>query len=71
MLLQLIRQSERRLTPRESEIVELAYLQNADIAQLLGISRRTVQATLANAYRKLGAENRTSAMLLWQGRKAA
>ncbi len=65
-----VAQYAKRVTPRESQVLALAHLPNAQIAQQLGISRETVKAHLANASLKLGAENRTAAVLLWMERAA-
>ncbi len=53
------------LTKRESEILFLIAQGKADgdIAQLCGISSRTVHKHVANIYTKLGVETRTAAML--------
>jgi DNA-binding CsgD family transcriptional regulator len=52
------------LTARESEILRhvAAGATNAEIATILGISPRTVQTHLANAFEKLGARNRAGAV---------
>lgn len=55
--------SELGLTPREGEV--LSWLSkgktNRDIAQILGLSPRTVDKHLEQIYAKLGVENRTAA----------
>jgi DNA-binding CsgD family transcriptional regulator len=55
--------SEFRLTTREGEV--LSWLSkgktNRDIAQILGLSPRTVDKHLEQIYAKLGVENRTAA----------
>jgi len=55
--------SEYGLTPRELEV--LAWVTkgktNPDIAQILGMSARTVQKHLEHIYQKLGVETRTTA----------
>jgi DNA-binding CsgD family transcriptional regulator len=55
--------SELGLTTRESEV--LSWLSkgktNRDIAQILGLSPRTVDKHLEQIYAKLGVENRTAA----------
>jgi DNA-binding CsgD family transcriptional regulator len=55
--------AEFGLTSRESEV--LAWLSkgktNRDIAQILGLSPRTVDKHLEQIYAKLGVENRTAA----------
>jgi DNA-binding CsgD family transcriptional regulator len=50
-----------RLTPREQDAAELAAsgLPNREIAHRLGISERTVEVHLSNAFRKLGIRSRT------------
>jgi DNA-binding NarL/FixJ family response regulator len=54
------RREGQRLTPRESEMVELATTHtNRDIASELGVSLKTVEATLARAFPKLGVTSRT------------
>lgn len=55
-------------TPRERELQVLRLAAgghaNKEIASLLGISQRTVQTHLLNTYRKLGVDNRASAVLV-------
>ena len=53
------------LTPRENEVLDWVAAGKSDlqIAQLLGLSPRTVQKHLENAYVKLGVENRTAAVM--------
>lgn len=60
-----------RLTPREAEVMDLAYLPTRTIAEQLRISQATVKRHLQGAYTKLSAETRTQAALLWEQRKAA
>lgn len=54
------------LTPREREVLEHVMHGStaARIGRDMGISARTVTKHLENAYRKLGASNRVSAVLL-------
>ena len=54
-----------QLTPRERDILRWlgAGKRNGEIAQLLGISPRTVQKHLEHLFDKLGVENRTAAVL--------
>lgn len=52
------------VSARESQVIELAHLSNAEIAEKLGISYETVKVHMKNAFVKLGAENRTSAAML-------
>lgn len=52
------------LTPREIEVVELSYLSNSDIGQVLGISVYTVKAHLRQIFLKLNVETRTAAALV-------
>jgi DNA-binding CsgD family transcriptional regulator len=61
-------QSFRSLTPAEQAVLELAALANADIALLLGKTTATVKAQMGSAMVKLGAENRTAALVLWMRR---
>jgi DNA-binding CsgD family transcriptional regulator len=61
---------ERGLTEREAEIVRLmaSGRTNADVAAEVGISPRTVQTHLQNAYRKLGVKTRSeAAKIAWAG----
>ncbi len=59
-----------RLTPRQTEILGWIAAGKTDecIAQLLGVSRRTVGKHLQNMYRRLGVENRTGAVMRALGR---
>ena len=61
--------SEFRLTSREAEV--LSWLSkgktNRDIAQILGLSPRTVDKHLEQIYAKLGVENRTAAAAVASG----
>jgi DNA-binding NarL/FixJ family response regulator len=59
------RDSERFLTDRELDILRLAAcgLSNADIANRLSVSLRTVQAHLTQVFNKLGASSRTEAVI--------
>lgn len=52
-------------TRREREVLRLLRrgLSNADIADAMGISRRTVEKHCENLYRKLGVRNRLEAAL--------
>lgn len=62
----------RPLTPRELEVALLAAraLPDQEIADRLGISRRTVHVHLWRAYAKTGTANRVQ-LILWLGRDAA
>lgn len=55
-----VRRERDRLTPREREVLSYvgSGVENPDIAELLGISERTVKAHIAALYQKLGAANR-------------
>ncbi|WP_431236494.1 AAA family ATPase [Mycolicibacterium aichiense] len=54
------RDTERRLTPAEQRIAELAAtgMSNKDIAARQFLSEKTIEAYLSNAYRKLGIRSR-------------
>ncbi len=54
-----------RLTRREEQILSLiaAGMKNAEIAQCMGVSVRTVHAHLANIYLKFGVTNRSAALM--------
>ncbi len=53
------------LTPREAEVLTWVAAGKSDrqVAAIVGASVRTVQKHLANAYVKLGVENRTAAAM--------
>lgn len=55
------------LTARELEVLELVAepRANAEVADALGISIRTVEGHLCLVYRKLGVRNRTAASKIW------
>ncbi len=59
-----------RLTPRQVEILGWIAAGKTDdcIAELIGVSRRTVGKHLQNMYRRLGVENRTGAVMRALGR---
>jgi DNA-binding CsgD family transcriptional regulator len=52
------------LTASELRVCQLAAegLTNAEIAQALFVTRRTIETHLGNAYRKLGVSNRVQAL---------
>lgn len=56
-----------RLSAREAEVLDLVARghSNADVAERLVLSVRTVERHLLNAYTKLGAHGRTDAVRLW------
>lgn len=56
------------LTATELECLRLARLRNKDIAARLHLSVKTVERYLSIAYEKVGAENRTDAVLKALGR---
>jgi DNA-binding CsgD family transcriptional regulator len=55
------------LSAREREVLESAQMgmTNAQIATRLGVTVHTVKFHLASVYRKLGAANRTDAVVRW------
>lgn len=55
------------LTPREPEVLERVAepKPSAEVADVLGISIRTVEGHLCLVYRKLGVRNRTAASKIW------
>ena len=57
--------AHRTLSKRELEVLEIASLgsTNAQIAQKLDLTTHTVKFHLASIYRKLGAANRTDAIV--------
>ncbi len=57
----------RPISAREAEVLEVARrgLTNAEIAEQLGVTVHTVKFHLASVYRKLGASNRTEAIVRW------
>jgi transcriptional regulator EpsA len=65
--------SSNRLSVREEEITHWVCQgkTNAEIAQLLGISVNTVKNHIHQIFRKLGANNRTEAVVKFTGRSAS
>jgi DNA-binding CsgD family transcriptional regulator len=59
----IILRERHRLTQREAEVLRWLARgkSNRDIAEILGVSARTVDKYLEQIYSKLGVENRTSA----------
>jgi DNA-binding NarL/FixJ family response regulator len=59
----------RSFSPRESEIVHLIALgfEDKEIANRLGISRRTVRTHLERLYEDLNIHSRAGAVYLWLG----
>jgi DNA-binding CsgD family transcriptional regulator len=55
-----VRTAQEGLTPAEQRVAELAAsgMTNRDVAAMLFISAKTVEATLARVYRKLGIRSR-------------
>jgi DNA-binding NarL/FixJ family response regulator len=55
------RSASDELTPTEERVAELAAqgLRNAEIASLLYVTSKTVEATLSRVYRKVGVRSRT------------
>ena len=53
------------LTPRETEVLDWVAegKSNAEVAEILGTSPRTVQKHLEHIFQKLGVENRTAAAM--------
>jgi DNA-binding NarL/FixJ family response regulator len=68
-----IRRAPQQLTEGEQRVAELdgRGLTNYDIAAALFLSRRTVEANLARAYRKLGIGSRAELGAVMAERKAA
>lgn len=54
-----------KLTKRELEVLDLIYfgLKNHEIARKLSISPRTVENHIEKIFKKLGAKNRTEAVI--------
>jgi DNA-binding NarL/FixJ family response regulator len=65
--------SPRALSEREREVMESARMgmTNAEIADELGVTVHTVKFHLASVYRKLGAANRTDAVVRWMAAEPA
>ena len=59
----------RGLSPREAEVMSCISLgmMNPDIADRLGVSRKTVKNHVNHIFGKLGARSRVEAVLIWQG----
>ncbi len=59
------RRDQTHLTDRESEIIQLIAKghSNRKVADILVVSKRTIDFHLAHAYRKLGVFNRVQAVL--------
>jgi DNA-binding NarL/FixJ family response regulator len=62
--------TRRRLSPRESEVLDLVPrgLTDRAIGRELGISEATVHKHLEHVYRKLGVTNRVAAAVAWLAR---
>jgi DNA-binding NarL/FixJ family response regulator len=67
------RDSPPALSEREREVMESARMgmTNAEIADELGVTVHTVKFHLASVYRKLGAANRTDAVVRWMAAEVA
>ena len=58
---------DRRLTPREEQVLALVSLPNAEIARLLGIAVATVRSILYDGiFPKIGAETRAQAAIWYE-----
>jgi DNA-binding NarL/FixJ family response regulator len=68
-----VRRAPMELTANEQMVAELAGngLTNREIAAQMFLSRRTVEANLARAYRKLGIHSRAELGATMAGRKDA
>jgi DNA-binding NarL/FixJ family response regulator len=66
-------ESPPALSEREREVMESARMgiTNAGIAGELGVTVHTVKFHLASVYRKLGAANRTDAVVRWMAAEPA
>lgn len=65
-----IRQSTRRLTPRERQVLDVAELKRSDIAATLGMSEATAKVHLRRLFDLAGVDNR-AALVAWRERRAA
>jgi DNA-binding CsgD family transcriptional regulator len=63
----------RDLSPREAEVMTCIShgMLNADIAERMRLSQKTVKNHVNHIFAKLGARSRVEAVLVWQGREAA
>ena len=61
------------LSPREAEVMTCISngMLNADIADRMCLSQKTVKNHVNHIFAKLGARSRVEAVLVWQGRLAA
>jgi DNA-binding CsgD family transcriptional regulator len=62
----------RDLSPREAEVMTCIShgMLNADIAERMRLSQKTVKNHVNHIFAKLGARSRVEAVLVWQGREA-
>ena len=65
MFSQISQSAESRITKREGEILDLAYLTYAGIGERLGIAEGTVRRHMERIRLKLGAESTRHALVLW------
>ncbi|WP_370355245.1 LuxR C-terminal-related transcriptional regulator [Catenulispora sp. EB89] len=61
----------RELSPREAEVMTCIShgMLNADIAERMRLSQKTVKNHVNHIFAKLGARSRVEAVLVWQGRE--
>lgn len=52
------------LTGRELEVLKLSYLERKDIAEKLCVAPHTIETHVYNYLKKLGARNRTEAIII-------
>jgi DNA-binding CsgD family transcriptional regulator len=58
----------QQLKPKETDVIELLHLDNAEICKQLDISKSTLNARTQRIYKKLGVTNRFAALVWFHGK---